>query len=184
MLAVQGIDEAGLVVRAQQGNREAYAALVRQYHTGVINVIYRLCGDSNLAEDTAQEAFLRAWQHLNRFTPGTSFRNWLYRIAVNAALDVLRRERPAVDIEAVELTSGAEPVEARVERRERADRVRAAVLALPEACRAVLILREYEGLSYLEIADTLDIPQGTVMSRLNYARKLLLGRLSPEMEPV
>lgn len=184
MLAVEGLSETGLVSRAQYGDREAFGALVQQHHTGVINIIYRLCGDNYLAEDTAQEAFLRAWQHLNSFRPGTSFRNWLYRIAVNAALDVLRRQRPAVDLDEIELPSGREPVEAGLERRERAHQVRAAVLALPDACRAVLVLREYEGLSYTEIANTLDIPQGTVMSRLNYARKLLLGRLSPELENV
>ncbi len=184
MLVVEGMSETGLVSRAQTGDREAFGALVQQHHPGVINVVYRLCGDADLAEDTAQEAFLRAWQHLNSFKPGTSFRNWLYRIAVNAALDVLRRERPVVNLDDIELAGSVDPLESGLERRERARQVRTAVLGLPEACRAVLILREYESLSYAEIADTLDIPLGTVMSRLNYARRLLLGQLSPELEKV
>jgi RNA polymerase sigma-70 factor (ECF subfamily) len=173
-----------LIRRAQTGDREAFCDLVRLYRTGVINVIYRMSGSVDLAEDAAQQAFLSAWRHLSSYQPRASFRGWLYRIAVNAALDLLRREKPSVDIDLLPIPApGADP-ERRVEQRERSQRVRQAVLSLPEASRAVLILREYETMSYEEIATALDIPVGTVMSRLSYARKLLTERLKGELEAV
>jgi RNA polymerase sigma-70 factor (ECF subfamily) len=155
-------------------------------------VVYRMCGDTNLAEDAAQEAFIRAWQHLPNYRPRSPstrtgkqsdpFRNWLYRIATNVARDVLRRERETVDVDTVSLIASDARPEDMVEGAERGERVRQAVLALPTASRAVLVLREYEGLSYREIADTLGIPIGTVMSRLNYARKRLRESLAPYLE--
>jgi RNA polymerase sigma-70 factor, ECF subfamily len=89
---VHAATEAALIADAQKGDRNAYGELVRHHHLGVVNVVYRLCGDVELAQDAAQDAFIQAWLHLPSFRPGTSLRNWLYRIAVNAALDVLRRD--------------------------------------------------------------------------------------------
>ena len=145
-----------------------------------MNVVYRMCGDPALAEEAAQEAFLRAWQHLGSYRSKYPLRGWLYRIAINAALDALRRERPTEDIEQREelLFSPAFGPENALVRKQQAAGVRQAVLALPDASRAVLVLREYEGLSYQEIADALNIPLGTVMSRLNYARKQLRQRFT------
>ncbi len=175
--------ELELIAKAQQGDRQAFGELVRRHREGAINVVYRMCGDANLAEDAAQEAFIRAWQHLPNYRPRSPFRNWVYRIATNVALDFLRRERETVDVDALSLASSSdEEPEALVEGEERGERVRQAVLALPSASRAVLVLREYEGLSYREIADTLGIPIGTVMSRLNYARNRLRESLAPYLE--
>jgi RNA polymerase sigma-70 factor (ECF subfamily) len=174
--------EIDLINRAQQGDRQAFGELVRFHQEGVVSIVYRLCGDVNVAEDAAQEAFIRAWEHLPGYQPRSPFRNWLYRIATNVALDVLRAEKATVDVDELSLASSAEGLEAAVEKTERAENVRRAVLALPPASRAVLVLREYEGLSYQEIAETLDIPMGTVMSRLSYARKLMLESLAAYME--
>jgi RNA polymerase sigma-70 factor (ECF subfamily) len=174
--------ELELIAKAQQGDRQAFGELIHRHREKAINVVYRMCGDANLAEDAAQEAFIRAWQHLPNYRPRSPFRNWLYRIATNVALDFLRRERETVDVDTLSLASLDEDPEAMVERRERGERVRQAVLALPPASRAVLVLREYEGLSYREIADTLGIPIGTVMSRLNYARNRLRESLAPYLE--
>jgi RNA polymerase sigma-70 factor, ECF subfamily len=171
-----------LIARAQDGDRAAFGDLMSAYHTGVINLIYRFCGDTALAEDAAQEAFIRAWQHLSTFRTGSNFRPWLYRIAINAALDMLRREKPTANVDDLQLVSPVDGIEANLEKRERLQRVRQAVLSLPETSRVVLVLREYEGLSYQEIAGVLDIPAGTVMSRLNYARKCLTERLSGQLE--
>lgn len=85
-------------MRAQQGDRNAFSELVRRHRAGMINVAYRMCGDSQIAEDAAQEAFIRAWQNLNRYKPKSAFHNWLYRIVTNAASDVLRREKESLDI--------------------------------------------------------------------------------------
>ena len=170
------------IAQAQQGDRQAFGELVYHYREGMINVVYRMCGDANLAEDAAQEAFIRAWQNLPRYQPRSPFRNWLYRIATNVAVDVLRHERETTNIEDVPLVASSVNPEVAVERNERAERVRQAVLALAPASRAVLILREYEALSYKEIAETLDIPVGTVMSRLNYARMQLRETLKVYLE--
>ena len=179
--APPGEIEHNLVTRAQQGDREAFSELVRCHREGVINVVYRMCGDAGLAEDAAQEAFIRAWQHLASYQPRSPFRNWVYRIAANVALDALRalrREKETVDVDAVPVAAPGPGPEAALIEKERAERVRQAVLALPPASRAVLVLREYEGLSYQEIAYTLDIPMGTVMSRLNYARSRIRESLA------
>ena len=81
--------EAALIAEAQSGNRNAYGELVRHHYQGVINVIYRMCGDVELAQDAAQDAFIQAWLHLPTFRPGTSLRNWLYRIAMNVTRSFL-----------------------------------------------------------------------------------------------
>jgi RNA polymerase sigma-70 factor (ECF subfamily) len=174
--------ELELISQAQRGDRKAFGQLVRRHREGVVNVVYRLCGDADLAEEAAQEAFIRAWTNLPRYRPRSPFRNWLYRIASNVAIDALRREKETVELEAVPLVHPDGGPEVLAERRERGERVRQAVLDLPPASRAVIVLREYEGLSYKEIADTLGIPMGTVMSRLNYARGLLRQTLAPYME--
>jgi len=175
--------ESCLVSRAQQGDCSAYGELVRRHYPGVVNVVYRMCGDSHLAEDAAQDAFIQAWLHLPSYRPQTPLRGWLYRIAINAALDFLRREAATTpdDIENLTLVSPVQSPEAITIDRERADQVRREVMSLPSASRAVLILREYEGFSYQQTAEALDIPVGTVMSRLNYARQCLHKLLDPQL---
>ena len=176
--------ELELIKQAQQGDRWAFGELVRHHREGTINVVYRMCGDVALAEEAAQEAFIRAWTHLPSYKPRSPFRNWVYRIATNVALDTLRSQKETVDVESVDVEDSGQRPDELTETRERGDRVRQAVLELPPASRAVIVLREYEGLSYAEIADTLSIPVGTVMSRLNYARTLLRQTLTPYMEGI
>jgi RNA polymerase sigma-70 factor (ECF subfamily) len=168
-----------LVSRAQKGDQDAFAEIVRRHRAGMINVVFRMCGDPCLAEDATQTAFVHAWQRLDTYRPQSSLRNWLFRIAVNAALDMLRKEKPQMNIEIAPLAAPGDGLEMMVEEQERRIQVQQAVLALPAASRAVLVLREYEGLSYQEIAQVLEIPLGTVMSRLNYARTRLLETLEP-----
>ena len=173
------VSETELVNRAKSGDRNAFNEVVRIHAQGVMNVIYRMCGDVHIAEDAAQETFIQAWLHLSTFRPQTSLRNWLYRIAVNAATDMLRKEKRILpnSVEDLQLTDKRPGPELLVSEQERIVQVQKAVLGLPEASRSVLVLREYEELSYQEISSTLDIPIGTVMSRLNYARKLLKEKL-------
>jgi RNA polymerase sigma-70 factor (ECF subfamily) len=181
-------NEAELVTQAQAGDRNAFSELVRIHARGVFNVVYHMCGDALVAEDAAQETFIRAWQKLSSYRPQTSLRNWLYRIAFNAGMDMLRKEKRIVpnDIEDLNLRDERPDPESLASQKERTAVVQKAVMSLPDASRAVLVLREYEGMSYHEIADALDIPLGTVMSRLNYARKLLKdtlkGTLAVQME--
>ncbi len=162
-----------LICQAQQGDRNAFGELVGRHYPAVTGVVYRLCGDAQLAQDATQEAFLRAWVRLPAYQPRAPFRNWVFRIAVNTALDMLRRkpEERMEDSAAMQTLAEKSPgPEAAYLQKEQAHLLQGAVQALPEAARAVLVLREYGELSYAEIAAVLEIPVGTVMSRLNYAR--------------
>lgn len=173
------VSETELILKARDGDRNAFNELVRVHAQGVMNVIYRMCGNAQIAEDAAQETFIRAWAHLGSFRVDSSLRNWLYRIALNAATDMLRREKHILpnDMDDFSFADPQPGPEGVYLQEERTALVQAAIQSLPDASRAVLVLKEYEGLSYREIADALDIPIGTVMSRLNYARKTLKEKL-------
>lgn len=171
-----------LISASLDGDASAFGLLVLRYRKLAIGVAYRMCGDGALAEDVAQDTFVRVWDKLHTFRPSGSFKSWMCRIATNLTIDMLRRQRPAVDVEQVSIEDGTERPEANAIRRERAAAVRTAIANLPEQTRAALILREYEGLSYQEVADALDIPMGTVKSRLNDARRRLKVALAGYME--
>ena len=183
MERITAFSETELISRAQRGQRDAFSELVCIHAQGVRNVIYRMCGDPQIAEDAAQETFIQAWMHLPSYRSGTSLRNWLYRIAINAATDLLRKEKRIVPnaLEDLQLQDPGLGPEALFFEEERTALIQKAILSLPEASRAVLVLREYEGMSYHEIADALDIPVGTVMSRLSYARKTLKEKLEQSL---
>ncbi len=173
--------EKDLVLLAQKGDRNAFGELVRRHYQGVVRVVYQMCGDTPLAEDATQEAFVRAWVNLPSYQSSAPLRSWLYRIAINAALDILRHKSEESLDEKNQvnrmITDQAAGPEMTLVEKERAALVQQAVKKLPEAARSVLVLREYGELSYQEIAKVLDIPVGTVMSRLNYARNLLRENL-------
>jgi len=177
------IVERELVLKAQKGDRNAFNDLVRTHATGVMNVVFRMCGDTQVAEDAAQETFIRAWSNLGSFRVDASLRNWLYRIALNIATDMLRKEKRILpgDLEDFYLPDPQLGPEGTYIQTEQTALVQKAISSLPEASRAVLVLKEYGELSYREIADALDIPIGTVMSRLNYARRLLKESLQEHM---
>lgn len=177
-----GISDLKLVTASRQGDQHAFGELVARYQTKVINVVYRMCGDPELAQEAAQDAFVSAWQNLHKYDPQRPLQNWLFRMATNAAIDVLRQSKPVENIETLNLKSQGASPESSLENQQRAEAIRQAVLELPTASRSVLVLREYEGLSYQEISDTLQIPLGTVMSRLNYARNHLRQSLKALME--
>jgi RNA polymerase sigma-70 factor (ECF subfamily) len=156
----------------------AFGTLVLRYRKLVIDVAYRLCGDAALAEDIAQDTFIRVWDRLADYRPSGNFRAWLVRIATNLTIDAMRKFKPVVDIEDLPLVAPGQGPEAAAVSRERAAAVRAALMRLPLPSRSALVLREYEGLSYQEIADVLDVPLGTVKSRLNDARRRLKAQLA------
>ena len=93
MTFISQANETELVTRAQNGDRNAFSELVRTHSQGVLNVIYRMCGSMQIAEDAAQETFIQAWLRLPSYRLKSSLRNWLYRIAVNSAIDMLRKEK-------------------------------------------------------------------------------------------
>lgn len=171
-----------LVLSAQNGDAEAFGRLVGRFKDMAYGYAYAILGDFHLAEDAAQEAFIRGWLHLPSFHEQSSLRNWLYQIAVNAALDMLRKEKKlSTDaLDDLPLASHDPDPETAVIQVERKTQVQRAILSLPPSSRAVLVLREYEGLSYQEISGALEIPIGTVMSRLNFARSRLKEILAPQ----
>lgn len=161
------------IARAQTGDQAAYGHLVQRYQRLVVSVVYRHGLDLAEAEDVAQETFVKAWLALPRFRESAgSLRAWLCRIAINVAMDTHRRNRPTQDLDEQMPDGDSNPAD-QAEADTRSEMVRRALAQLPPASRAALILREYEGLSYAEIANALRIPQGTVMSRLSYARSRL-----------
>jgi RNA polymerase sigma-70 factor (ECF subfamily) len=167
-------DEAFLVARARTGDRDAFAELVRRYQRLVFAVSYRLLGDPDLAEDVAQETFIRAFLSLEHFR-GTTMRAWLLRIAHNAALDQLRASarRRTVPLEHASEHASVDVPEPGIEQAGLRAALEAALAALPVEQRAVVVLADVEGLPYEEIAQTLGLPLGTVKSRLARARMRL-----------
>lgn len=164
-------DDRQLVALAQQGDPEAFAQLVRRHQKMVYNLALGKTGSHHDAEEVTQTAFLKAWQGIRSFQGKAAFSSWLYRLTANAAIDLLRRRRaPALSLDDPDLP----PLAA-----ERRRLLWQAIDRLPEAQRAPLVLREMEGLSYREIAQALDLEEGTVKSRLARAR-LLLRRLLVE----
>ena len=173
-------EEHTLIAQAQAGSKTAYEQLVLRYQRLVVSVAYHHGLDLATAEDVAQETFIKAWLALARFKPsGGGLRAWLCRIAINIATDVHRREQPTDEL-TEEISNGENNPAHQLEANDQIQIVRRALAQLPPASRAALTLREYEGLSYTEIAEALDIPIGTVMSRLSYARNRLRELLAQE----
>ena len=169
--------EADWIKEASQGNTGAFAELVRLHRMRVVRTAFGVLGSPEEAEDVAQDVFIKVWHSLKDFQPDTSFASWLYRITVNASIDVLRHRKEESGLN-VEYSSPTVRPEEHMIRRANQQRVRNAIAQLPESARTTLTLREFEQLSYKEIADILQIPIGTVMSRLNYARQSLKKILS------
>ncbi len=173
-------DELELVERAKKGDRQAFGALVERYQRRVVGVVLAVVRDSEDAVELAQETFIRAYQNLASFEERSSFSTWLYRIAVNLAIDWRRREGRHVTLRGEEAESELERIPStagdsfkETARAQTAGKIRGALDRLTPEQRTVILLREVEGLSYDEIAEALRCPRGTVMSRLYYARRRL-----------
>ena len=182
-------DDAALVERVRAGDVAAFEPLVEKYRQRVYRLAYNVLRNSEDAWDVAQEAFIKAYQALPAFRGQSAFYTWLFRIAMNVAHDKARQRgaqgrafgTERVTEEEWERTMpdpGEEPDAAAARGEERA-RITRALDALPEHHRAIIMLSDLEGLSYREIADVLNIPMGTVMSRLHNARKRLRAALGP-----
>ena len=179
--------DAELVTQALAGSEEAYRQLVARFERPVMSVILRLVGDPSLAEDLAQESFVKAFRHLGRFDARRKLASWLFKIAHNTAIDYLRRRRlPTVslsasaDDEAPRDTLAAPATAApdlAAERSALGDAVDAALAELRPSYREILTLRFQEGLTYQEVAEVTNMPIGTVKVRLHRARKELAAAL-------
>jgi RNA polymerase sigma-70 factor (ECF subfamily) len=181
-------EDAALVRKAQQGDMDAFESLVRKYQQRVYALCRRLTGAHQSADDLAQETFIKAYYALERFDTQWPLYPWLRRIALNTGLNYLKarkRERPllegALGARRMPFTAPADDPEEQLERAEFEARFERAVASLPADQRSVFVLRFHESMSYEEISRTLDLPIGTVMSRLNRARQKLKSLLTDSL---
>lgn len=164
---------------ALAGAQPAFREVVRRYERPIVNLIARIVQDPALAEDLAQETFLKAFRNLGTFDASRKLSSWIFRIAHNTALDALRRARSGAtrsdaDIEDMAIAAPPDPVE-------QADLARAldgALRGLRPEFRAAIVLRYHEGRSYEEIGDAMGIPEGTAKTFVHRARKQLADRLA------
>jgi RNA polymerase sigma-70 factor (ECF subfamily) len=188
----RSIDQA-LVEQVQRGEKQAFDVLVLKYQNKIIQLVNRYVHDSDEARDVAQEAFIKAYRAIGRFRGDSAFYTWLYRIAINTAKNYLvangrRPPRSDIDAQDAEQYEGATGLKeyATPERLLLKDEIQEAIATaideLPDDLRTAITLRELEGLSYEEIAQTMDCPIGTVRSRIFRARDAIDTRLKPLLD--
>ncbi len=181
-----------LMLSAGQGDRDAFGELVRRYSSRMVNVAYQVVGDRELAEDIAQETFLRAYKSAARYRQISKFSTWLYTIALNLCRNELRRRKfKTYSLEGMaERDEDSSKIRADIpdektqpdvdmERKEAGSLVRQAVEQLPEKFKTPLVLRDIQELTYEEISEILNLPEGTVKSRINRGRLRVKEILRP-----
>ena len=196
--ASPAIDDRELVARIQGGDPSAFRVLYERYHRRAYAVAFGVVKNKQDALDVVQDGFVKVHRHIGNFQGSSSFYTWLYRIIMNLAIDHVRRRKNAKGVEyddgvgreADEIGGDAallprildsNPAKTAV-RRELLGKIQDALDELPEYHRAVIVLREVEGLSYEEMAQALGVPKGTIMSRLFHARKKMQASLHEYME--
>ncbi|HMB58804.1 MAG TPA: RNA polymerase sigma factor RpoE [Xanthomonadales bacterium] len=182
-----------LVERVQKGDKHAFDLLINKYQHRIVSLVARYTNDPAEALDVAQEAFIKAYRAIGKFRGDSAFYTWLYRIAINTAKNWLvaqKRRPPASDIDAVDaeqydmdsrLKERGTP-ENELLREEIKQTVYGTIAELPEDLRTAIVLREMEGMSYEEIATTMECPIGTVRSRIFRAREAIDEQLRPLVE--
>ena len=196
-LSTETTDEE-LVESLRRGDEEAFVELMRRYKGRVFAASYRYLGNYEDAADVVQEVFVKVYRHIGSYSARAKLYTWIYRIAVNTAVNKLRsRKRRGEDMAesldklkedgmpvpiAAGVNPGPDPLES-LERKELASLLQKKLDALPEHYRLVFVLRELQQFSYQEIAEMTDLPIGTVKSRLNKARRSLRDMLAPYLAP-
>ena len=179
-----------LVRRVKKGDRHAFELLFSRYQHKILNLISRYLRDREDVEDVAQETFIKAFRALPRFRGESAFYTWLYRIAINTAKNhlVARSRRPPgtdIDVDDAEYMDGTEALresespESAFARDELSAEIDLAISQLPEDLRSAVTLREFDGLTYEQIAEIMDCPVGTVRSRIFRAREAIDARIQP-----
>jgi len=173
--------ERDLLVRARNHDQSAFVCLIEQYRRLVLSLAFQMTGSTADMDDLAQETFLRAYRNLNGFRGDASFKTWLVRIVMNLSSNYRRSQRAHSDAEragALDFMPPPQGAESQMLSAELRAKVRQVVADLPDQLRNVVVLRDYQSMSYREIADSLGIPIGTVMSRLAKARERLRASLA------
>jgi RNA polymerase sigma-70 factor (ECF subfamily) len=177
-------DERELVRASAAGDQDAFAQLVERYRRLVLHVAFRSMGDMSLAEDVSQEAFIKVYRGLPKYRHEKPFVHWLRRVVGNAVMDELRRRRPVVSLDGMEQPPAGDEEDPQevTDQHGVQQAVRAAIAALPPRYRDIISLQVFQELTYEEIARTLNLPLGTVMWRLNMAKRLLRRQLRDTAE--
>jgi RNA polymerase sigma-70 factor (ECF subfamily) len=178
----------GIVERCRAGDDRAWEQLVDSTANDIFRMAVSFTRHRGEAEDLTQEVFLKLWQNLHRYLPGSSFRAWAYRVARNLFVDAYRRSREQrkatwVDPEFLEMLPGGEDPHTRAVRHQRLELARAALERLPEELSQLIMLRDFADWSYEELAAELELPIGTVKSRLNRARRELAATVALQLAP-
>jgi RNA polymerase sigma-70 factor, ECF subfamily len=171
------VEDSILVRAAQNGDVDAFEELVRRYQTSIYRVALRMLGSRADAQDAVQETFVRAWRALPRFRQDSAISTWLYRIVTRRALDKIASRRSTGTLDEVEVEAGPDPAQA-AEDQERLRAVRRAIAKLPPDQRAALVLREFEGLSYQEVAQVLGASVPAIKTRIHRARLTIIQQSS------
>jgi RNA polymerase sigma-70 factor (ECF subfamily) len=176
----QQFQDLELIRRSQAGDTEAFGELVTKYHAKIFSMVRGMVRNDHDALDIAQDGFLKAWQSIHRFEGRSSFYTWLYSLTVNLTIYSLRRKGRREEVELNDAIPSSLPSPGiHYQHTEIRNQVNAAVAKLSPEHRAVVVLKELEGLQYYEIAEVLNLSMGTVMSRLFYGRKKLQSMLRP-----
>ena len=176
----QQFQDLELIRRSQAGDTEAFGQLVTKYRTKIFTMIYGMVRNEHDAWDLGQEVFLKAWRSIHRFEGRSSFYTWLYSITMNLTIYSLRCKGRCQEVELSDsIPSHLPGPGVNYEHAEIRERVNAALAKLSPDHRAVIVLKELEGLEYHQISEVLNLSIGTVMSRLFYARKKLQSLLRP-----
>lgn len=170
------VDDAILVQAAQDGDLDAFEAIVRRHEAAIYRIALRMLGSRADAQDVTQDTFVRAWRGLARFRSDCAVSTWLYRIVTRRCLDTLAARRPTERLDEELQMTGAGPTET-AEQRERLRAVTRAIGALPAEQKAALVLREFEALSYEEVADVLGTTVSAVKGRIHRARIAVLDQM-------
>jgi RNA polymerase sigma factor (sigma-70 family) len=167
-------DEAALLRRVRAGDEQAFVDLITAHRSAAWAVCLRITGNAHDAEDALQEALVAAWRNIAGFRADARFSTWLFRIAANAALAVVRRRPATSELEVDNVSDRTDPAQRVAD----AERVQAALMALPEAFRVALVLRIWGDFTYNDIAIHQGIPVQTVKSRLSRARSMVQDHLT------
>jgi RNA polymerase sigma-70 factor (ECF subfamily) len=165
-----------LVERCRKGDRQAFEALIREYQKPVYNAAYRILGNPDDAADATQAAFLKAFEHLDRYDPSYKFFSWIYRIAINESINQRKRNRDQQLLDDNHAAADGGP-DSTAEADDLASGIQDGLMALNDDYRTVVVLRHFSDLSYRQISEVLEIPEKTVKSRLYSARQLMKDRL-------
>ncbi|MBI1319804.1 MAG: sigma-70 family RNA polymerase sigma factor [Candidatus Hydrogenedens sp.] len=176
------LDDLELVNQSQSGDPEAFSELVRRHQHVIYNVAYRFMRDGNLAEDMAQEAFLKAYRLLKGFRGDCSFSTWMYRVTCSVCLTELNRRKRRGEVELQPSHDALQAVEP-PQNVDMPERIRRCVGKLPDRYAQVITLYYLKGISYEEIAQVMEVPMGTLKTWMFRARKQLRRVVEEELQP-